>query len=78
MTVYIAFVLIILGLISIAYKGTLPEDSWELPYLDDLSSALLVAGLLSLLFRVIQDKKSDDSLRRLMRIHDSIEPGFPL
>lgn len=69
----IASILIILGLIVIAYKGTLPAEDWKLPYLNDLSSALLVAGLLSLLFRIFQDRHHEEGLRRLMRIHDSVD-----
>jgi hypothetical protein len=69
----IASVLIILGLIAIAYKGSLATGAWQLPYLNDLSSALLVGGLLSLLFKLFQDKESEGTLRRLMRIHDSVD-----
>jgi hypothetical protein len=69
----IASVLIILGLLAIAYKGQLPPGSWQLPYLSDLSSALLVGGLISLLFKMFEGKQSDTNLRRLMRIHDSVD-----
>lgn len=66
-------ILIILGLASIAYKGTLLVTDWRLPYLNDLSSALLVGGLLSLLFKIFQDRESEGILRRLLRIHDSVD-----
>jgi|TARA_R100000501_G_scaffold2927_1_gene6793 hypothetical protein len=69
----IASVLIILGLTAVAYKGTLPENDSLLPYLNDVSSALLVSGLLGLLFKVFQDKESESNLRRLLRIHDSVD-----
>jgi len=69
----IASVLIILGLIAIAYKASLTADAWQLPYLSDFSSALLVGGLLSLLFKIFQDKESESTLRRLLRIHDSVD-----
>ncbi len=69
----IASILIILGLGAIAYKGTLEPNSALLPYISDVSSALLVGGLLSLLFRVFQDKESESTLRRLLRIHDSVD-----
>jgi len=69
----IASVLIILGLIAIAYKASLPTEAWQLSYLSDLSSALLVGGLLSLLFKIFQDKESESTLRRLLRIHDSVD-----
>jgi hypothetical protein len=69
----IASVLIILGLVAIAYKGQLPASSWQVPYLSDLSSALLVGGLISLLFKMFEEKQSDSNLRRLMRIHDSVD-----
>ena len=58
----IASVLIILGLIVIACKGLLPVGAWQLPYLNDLSSALLVGGLLSLLFKLFRDKESENIL----------------
>ena len=69
----IASILIIVGLISIAYKGTLPPDDWRFPYLTELSSALLVGGLLSVLFKLIQDRESENKLRRMLRIHDSVD-----
>ena len=69
----IASILIILGLIAIAYKASLAADAWQLPYLSDFSSALLVGGLLSLLFKIFQDKESESTLRRLLRIHDSVD-----
>jgi hypothetical protein len=74
MRVYvIASLLIILGLGSIAYKGSLQADDWKIPYLAELSSALLVGGLLSLLIKIFQDKESESNLRRLLRIHDSVD-----
>lgn len=69
----IASVMIILGLVSIAYKGSLPVTDWKVPYLGELASALLVGGLLSLLFKIVQDKESESNLRRLLRIHDSVD-----
>ena len=69
----IASVMIIIGLICIAYGGSLPETAWQKPYLSDLSSALLVGGLLSLLFKIFQEKESETKLRRLLRIHDSVD-----
>lgn len=69
----IASILIILGLSSIAYKGSLEVGNWMIPYLGDVSSALLVGGLLSLLFKIFQDKESESTLRRLLRIHDSVD-----
>lgn len=72
-TYVIASILIILGLASIAYKGNLQPGDALLPYLSDVSSALLVGGLLSLLFKLFQDKESESTLRRLLRIHDSVD-----
>lgn len=69
----IASILIILGLSAISYKGSLSPGDALLPYLSDVSSALLVGGLLSLLFKVFQDKESEVTLRRLLRIHDSVD-----
>ena len=74
MRVYvIASILIILGLLSIVYKGSLPINDWKVPFLEEFASALLVGGLLSLLFKVFQDKESESTLRRLLRIHDSVD-----
>lgn len=74
MRVYvIASLMMILGLLAIAYKGTLEEQSKLLPYLNDLSSVLLVGGLLSLLYKVFQDKEYYNNLKRLLRIHDSVD-----
>ncbi len=69
----IASVLIILGLVSMVIKANLPIGAWPISYLSDLTSALLVGGLLSLLFKIFQDKESESTLRRLMRIHDSVD-----
>lgn len=69
----ITSILIILGLLAIAGKGSLPEKHWLIPYLAEISSALLVGGLLSLLFKLIQDKETESNLRRLLRIHDSVD-----
>lgn len=63
----IASVLIIFGLIAIAYQSSLPAGSWPLPYVTNLSSALLVGGLISLLFRSFQERESDKALRRSHR-----------
>lgn len=69
----IASVMIIIGLICIAYGGSLDVDAWQKPYISDLSSALLVGGLLSLLFKIFQEKESEAKLRKLLRIHDSVD-----
>jgi hypothetical protein len=69
----IASILIIISLLAIAFKGSLSEGNLLLPYLNDFSSALLVSGMLSLLFKVFQDKETTNDLRRLMRIHDSVD-----
>jgi hypothetical protein len=65
--------MIILGLAAITYKGSLTPGNWQIAYLEELSSALLVGGLLSILFKFIQDKESEANLRRLLRIHDSVD-----
>jgi len=69
----IASILIIIALVLIAFKASLPTTAWQIPYLSDLNSALLVGGLLSLLFKIFQDKESESTLRRLLRIHDSVD-----
>ena len=69
----IASVMIIISLICIAYNGSLDPAAWQKPYVSDFSSALLVGGLLSLLFKIFQDKESETRMRRLMRIHDSVD-----
>ncbi len=69
----IASILIIVALISMVYKASLEADSALIPYLSDFNSALLVGGLLSMLFKIFQDKESESTLRRLLRIHDSVD-----
>lgn len=74
MRVYIiASVLIIAGLLSIVLKGYVSSSHWFFPFLNDLSSTLLVGGMISLLFKVFQDRESENALRRLLRIHDSVD-----
>jgi hypothetical protein len=74
MKVYaISSALIILALASISWKGTLTTTDWRVPYLSELSSALLVGGLLSVLFRVFEGRDFEKLLRRLLRIHDSVD-----
>ena len=69
-------VFIILALASIAYKENLAKASatdWRIPYLNDLASALLIGGILSILLRVFETSESESNLRRLLRIHDSVD-----
>jgi hypothetical protein len=68
-----ASIMIIIGLLSIAYKGSIGVQDWKYPYLSELSSALLVGGILSLLFKIFQEKETENTLRRLLRIHDSVD-----
>lgn len=72
-TYVVASILIIVGLAAIAFKGSLAPTDWRVPYLTELSSALLVGGLLSILFKVFQAREAEANLRRLMRIHDSVD-----
>jgi len=72
-TYVVSSILIIVGLFAIAYRGTLPTTSGAIPYLSELSSALMVGGLLSILFKVFQEKQAEQNLRRRMRIHDSVD-----
>lgn len=69
----IASVFIILGLVAIAYQSTLSPADRLMSYINNLSSALLVSGMLSLLFRLVLDREYDTRLRRLMRVHDSVD-----
>lgn len=69
----IASILIILGLLSMYFKGYIPEQNLWNQFCGDLSSAVLVSGLLSLLFKIFQDKENNSTLKRLMRIHDSVD-----
>lgn len=69
----IASLLIMFGLGTIVYKASLSPNAWQIAYLNELSSALLVGGLLSFLFKIFQDKESESNLRRLLRIHDSVD-----
>ena len=66
----IASVLIIIGLLSMFVNSYL-NNAYQ--FLGDFSSAILVSGLLSLLFKIFQDKESESTLRRLLRIHDSVD-----
>ena len=69
----IASIMIIVGLLSMFLKGKIPELSLWNQFLGDLSSAVLVSGLLSLLFKIFQDKENQSTLKRLLRIHDSVD-----
>jgi len=69
----IASIMIIVGLLSMFFKGKIPETNLWNQFLGDLSSAVLVSGLLSLLFKIFQDKENESTLKRLMRIHDSVD-----
>jgi hypothetical protein len=72
----ITSLLIIVGLASIAYKGHLtaadPSNSL-IPYLQELSSALIVGGVVFILIRIFEMRESESTLRRLLRIHDSVD-----
>lgn len=76
MRIYVvSSILIILALAALFWKGTLPVSppDWKAPYLSELSSALLISGLLSVLYRVFVDSESANNLKRLLRIHDSVD-----
>ena len=69
----IASIMIILGLGLIVLKANLPENSIWAQIAGDISSAILVSGTISLLFRIFQDNETTATLKRLMRIHDSVD-----
>jgi hypothetical protein len=69
----ISSILIILGLVAIALGDRLPEGHSALTYLRELSSVFLVGGVLAILFRVFHDRAYEANLRRLLRIHDSVD-----
>lgn len=69
----ICSVFIIVGLISIVWKTHLGQTHALYPYVDQLPGVFLVSGVLSLLYKVVEEKESREDLRRLFRIHDSIE-----
>lgn len=69
----ISSILIILGLVAIAIGDRLPEGHGSLTYLRELSSVFLVGGVLAILFRVFHDRAYEANLRRLLRIHDSVD-----
>lgn len=68
----IASILIIIGLLSILFRNLVSNEILNQVF-GDFSGAVLVSGLLSLLFKIFQDKESVFTLRRLLRIHDSID-----
>lgn len=74
MRIYIiGSILFILGLLSITWQQSEIIPTWIKPYCDEFSSALIVGGLLSLLFKIFQDKQSENNLKRFLRIHDSVD-----
>ena len=74
MTQYaIASVLFILGLLAMFLKEKISNETIWYQFFGDLSSAILVSGTLSFLFKIFQDKETKSTLRRLMRIHDSVD-----
>lgn len=73
----ICSVFIILGLVAITWKTHLQPTSALLPYVDQLPGVFLVSGVLSLLYKVIEERESRSQLLQMFRIHDSIEQsGF--
>src|SRR5574344_1812525 len=72
---YIVFsILLVLGLICIipvAYtKG---EQTWYNIIFGNLSGTLIVGAALSILFKVFKDREDIQNLRRLFRLHDSVD-----
>lgn len=67
----IASVFVIIGLLAMFFKGKIPDPT-AAQFFGDLSSAILVSGLLSLLVRIFQDRESEYKLRKLLKIHNSI------
>ena len=71
----IILLLMLLGLFSIVIKQNLGQVHWLFPYLSELSSILLVSGVLTFLYRVFMDREVYDQLKQLFHIHDSIIDG---
>ncbi|MDU8023297.1 MAG: hypothetical protein E7J15_06000 [Neisseria sp.] len=70
----IASILIILGLLSLIIKTKLATSNNPINlYISDLPSTFLITGLLSLLFKLVQDKETMSSIRKLFKIHESID-----
>lgn len=67
----IASVLVIIGLLAMIFTGNISNDTVA-QFFGDLSSAILVSGLISLLFKIFQDRESEHTLRKLLKIHNSI------
>jgi hypothetical protein len=65
--------LIIAGLISLVIDSNLSSTSPIKPYLNEISSLLLISGVLTLLDRFFTQKQQDKKMRELFRIHDSVE-----
>lgn len=72
-TYTVALIFIILGLLSLVFKHYFSDVSPAILYFDDLAGVFLVSGLLSFLFKTFVDKENEQNLRRLFRIHDSVD-----
>lgn len=67
----IASVLMIVGLLAMFFRGQIPNEIL-VQFLGDLSSAVLVSGSLSLLFKIFQEKESERTLKELLKIRDNL------
>ncbi|MFD1775993.1 hypothetical protein [Paenibacillus rhizophilus] len=65
--------LIIAGLVMLVINSNIGETSVLKPYLNELSSLLLITGVLTLLDKIFTQKHQDKKLREIFRIHDSVE-----
>jgi len=71
---YIVFsFLCIAGLVVTLIQEAWAKQHWSYPYLSQISSTLLVGGVLSLLYKIFIDRYTEKRLRELLRIHDSVD-----
>lgn len=69
----IASIIIILGLVIQSIKVEIGVNSPYYPYISDLPSTLLITGMITLLFKIFQDKETFSKIRDLFKIHEGIE-----
>lgn len=71
---YIVFsILLIAGLLCIIPVAYAKEQSWISTIFTNLSGTLTIGSALSILFKTFKDREDLQTLRRLFRLHDSVD-----
>ena len=71
---YIVFsVVAILGLLCIVWSQSLSDTNGWVPFLDAVSSTLLMGGLLGVLYKKFVDGLHYKEIKRLLKVHDAID-----